>query len=202
MVAPPPEVDPVAAPALLTLTEPGAEELQVNGMPVICVPRISKTVGVMFSVVLVEEVTASVIDSHCAGCEIYWQTIDVTDGGEQGSQAGDFGGHLDLAWKQCRVGRVQRCDIRSQRLPGEDSDCGSDVYAIVVRGRLVVGGLTDGITRIRRRLLIREQEQLHRDFVDMLMNVDCGRRAADALSVGRDLGHPHRSGRADGWIAQ
>ena len=65
MLAPPPLEDPVAAPALLTLTEPGSEELQVNGTPAICTPRLSKTVGVMVFEVLLEDVTASVID--CTG---------------------------------------------------------------------------------------------------------------------------------------
>lgn len=59
MLAPPPLVDPVAPPLLLTLTDPGSEELQVNGTPTICVPRESNTVGVMVFEVLVDVVTAS-----------------------------------------------------------------------------------------------------------------------------------------------
>jgi hypothetical protein len=62
MVAPPPVEDPVAPPLLVTLTDAGSEELQVNGTPVIVVPRVSRTVGVMVFEVLVEVVTASVID--------------------------------------------------------------------------------------------------------------------------------------------
>ena len=60
--APPPLAEPDAPPLLLTLTDPGLEELQVNGTPVISVPRVSKIVGVMVLEVLVEVVTASVID--------------------------------------------------------------------------------------------------------------------------------------------
>ena len=59
MVAPPPAVDPVAPPLLLTVTDPVSEELQVSGTPVICVPRESNTVGVMVFEVLVDVVTAS-----------------------------------------------------------------------------------------------------------------------------------------------
>ena len=62
MEAPPPLAAPDAPPLLLTLTDPGLEELQVNGTPAISVPRVSKTVGVMVLEVLVEVVTASVID--------------------------------------------------------------------------------------------------------------------------------------------
>ena len=62
MEALPPLADPDAPPLLLTLTDPGFEELQVNGTPVISVPRVSKTVGVMVFEVLLAVVTASVID--------------------------------------------------------------------------------------------------------------------------------------------
>jgi hypothetical protein len=62
MVAPPPAEDPVAAPALLTLTDAGWEELQVSGTPLIVVPTESMTVGVMVFEVLLEEVTVSVIE--------------------------------------------------------------------------------------------------------------------------------------------
>lgn len=62
MVAPPPVAEPDAPPALLTLTDPASEELQVNGTPVIVVRRVSRIVGVMVFEVLVEAVTASVID--------------------------------------------------------------------------------------------------------------------------------------------
>ena len=65
MVAPPPLEDAVAPPALLTLTDPAWEELQVKGTPVISVPRVSKIVGVMVFEVAVEVVTESVID--CTG---------------------------------------------------------------------------------------------------------------------------------------
>jgi hypothetical protein len=65
MVAPPPADVPVAAPELLTLTAAGSEELQVSGIPVIVVPRVSRTVGVIVLEVLPETVTASVID--CTG---------------------------------------------------------------------------------------------------------------------------------------
>ena len=63
--APPPLADPLAPPALVTLTEPGSEELQVNGTPVMVVPRVSIIVGVIVLEVLVEVETASVID--CTG---------------------------------------------------------------------------------------------------------------------------------------
>ena len=62
MVAPPPVVDAVAPPLLLTLTEAASEELQVSGTPVIVVPRVSRTVGAIVFEVLLEDVTASAID--------------------------------------------------------------------------------------------------------------------------------------------
>ena len=65
MLAPPPAEDPLAPPLLLTLIDPGSEELQVKGIPVMVVPRVSTIVGVMVFEVLVEDVTASVID--CTG---------------------------------------------------------------------------------------------------------------------------------------
>ena len=65
IVAPPPAEDPVATPAVLTLIEPESEELQVNGIPVICVPSVSKMVGVIVLEVLDEAVTAKLID--CTG---------------------------------------------------------------------------------------------------------------------------------------
>jgi hypothetical protein len=64
IVALPPFADAVAPPLLLTLTEPGSEELQVNGA-VMVAPRVSSTVGVMVFEVLVEDVTVSTID--CTG---------------------------------------------------------------------------------------------------------------------------------------
>ena len=65
MVAVPPVAVPLATPALLTLTDAASEELQVRGIPVMVVPRVSTTVGVMIFEVLVEVVTSSVID--CTG---------------------------------------------------------------------------------------------------------------------------------------
>jgi hypothetical protein len=59
MLAPPPAEDPVAAPALLTLIDPGSDELQVSGTPLIVVPTESVTVGVIVLEVLLEDVTAS-----------------------------------------------------------------------------------------------------------------------------------------------
>jgi hypothetical protein len=61
IVAAPPE-DPVAAPELVTVTEPGCEELQVRGAPVIVVPRLSVTVGVIVIELLPLFVTARAID--------------------------------------------------------------------------------------------------------------------------------------------
>jgi hypothetical protein len=65
MVAAPPLEAPVATPAALTLTEPELEELQVNGIPVICNPRVSKMVGTIVLEVLEDVVTAREID--CTG---------------------------------------------------------------------------------------------------------------------------------------
>ena len=64
MVALPPAVDALAPPLLVTLTDAGSEELQVNGA-VIVMPRVSRTVGVMVFEVVVEDVTVSAID--CTG---------------------------------------------------------------------------------------------------------------------------------------
>ena len=61
IVALPPPEDAVAPPLLFTLTNAGWEELQVKGA-VTVVPRVSRTVGVMVSELLVAEVTASEID--------------------------------------------------------------------------------------------------------------------------------------------
>src|SRR5579863_2909628 len=63
IVAPPPVEDALAPPAALTLTEPGLDELHVNGTPTIWLPKVSKTVGVIVREVLVAEVTARVIAS-------------------------------------------------------------------------------------------------------------------------------------------
>ena len=68
MVAPPPFEDPLATPVTpvtVTPTEPGLEELQVKGTPVIVRPRLSTMVGVIVLDVLDEVVTARVID--CTG---------------------------------------------------------------------------------------------------------------------------------------
>ena len=64
-VALPPADVPLASPAAVTLTEADSEELQVNGTPVIVVPTESTTVGVMVLELLVELVTARLID--CTG---------------------------------------------------------------------------------------------------------------------------------------
>lgn len=74
MAAPPPAADAVARPLLLTLTEAGWEELQVNGTEVLepeymmTLPSVSVTVGTMLSEVFVAFVTAS---------EIAWTGQDV-----------------------------------------------------------------------------------------------------------------------------
>ena len=56
ILAPPPADVPVATPVLLTLTDPGSDELQVSGTPAIVVPTESMTVGVIVLEVLVEDV--------------------------------------------------------------------------------------------------------------------------------------------------
>ena len=65
IVAVPPVAVPLAPPALLTVTDAASEELQVSGIPVMVVPRLSITVGVMVFELLVEVVTSRVID--CTG---------------------------------------------------------------------------------------------------------------------------------------
>ena len=67
-VAPPPELEALATPLVLTLTDADWDELQVSGMPLTFVvvlmtlPTVSVTVGTIVLEVLVEPVTCSAID--------------------------------------------------------------------------------------------------------------------------------------------
>jgi hypothetical protein len=67
-VAPPPRVDPLALPELVTVTEPDCEELQVKGIPATLVtmlmtfPTVSVTVGTIVFEVALEPVTSNAID--------------------------------------------------------------------------------------------------------------------------------------------
>jgi len=68
MVAPPPEVELVATPEPVTVTEPDCEELQVNGIALTFVevlmtfPTVSVTVGTIVFEVALEFVTCKAMD--------------------------------------------------------------------------------------------------------------------------------------------
>jgi len=88
-------------------------------------------------------------------------------------------------------------------LPVEDPDRGGDVCAAAVGLCCEVARLADGRTRRRRRRVRRWWRNLgDHKLVDVLVNVDRGRRAAHSLRGRRDLGHSHWSGCAYLWVAQ
>ena len=66
MIVDAPEVVVAATPpTLLTVADPGSDELQVSGTPLMVVPTLSRMVGVTILEVLVDDVTVSAID--CTG---------------------------------------------------------------------------------------------------------------------------------------
>ena len=151
---------------------------------------------------LVEVVTVSVID--CTGQVVKFSGTLVTLPmvAKRGVRPGTLAVTWTCPWSKpmavvlsvATLG-IRVCQLKTPTVVG-------DVHAAAERIRLIDGGLIHGIARIGGGRLVRRHEQAHRDFIDVLMHVNRGRRAAYPLGGRRDHGHAHRSGCTDLWVAQ